>query len=153
MLATKTRRTVYWQQNHQTIRGTVRSFVLISLDSAYLFRSNTWEEGGSIMWCVVWKSTAEYMHCLVNAQFRFLRVLMRRCFCIHYEVHLENTCLFYNAYILLWWISGNHYDVIKWKNFPRNWPFMRWIHRSLVNSPHKGQWRGALMLFFLSVSE
>ena len=36
-------------------------------------------------------------------------------------------------------------DVIKWKNFPRYWPFVRGIHRSPVNSPHKGQWRGALM--------
>ena len=25
------------------------------------------------------------------------------------------------------------------------WPFVRGIHRSPVNSPHKGQWRGALM--------
>ena len=33
-----------------------------------------------------------------------------------------------------------HDDVIKW-----NWPFVRGIHRSPVNSPHKGQWRGALM--------
>ena len=39
----------------------------------------------------------------------------------------------------------NHDDVIKWKHFPRNWTFMRGIHRSPVNSPHKGQWRGALM--------
>ena len=30
-------------------------------------------------------------------------------------------------------------------NFLRYWPFMRRIHRSPVNSPHKGQWRGALM--------
>ena len=36
-------------------------------------------------------------------------------------------------------------DVIKWKHFPRYWPFVRGIHRSPVNSPHKGQWRGALM--------
>ena len=35
-------------------------------------------------------------------------------------------------------------DVIKWKYFPRYWPFVRGIHRSPVNSPHKGQWRGAL---------
>ena len=34
-----------------------------------------------------------------------------------------------------------HDDVIKWKN-SRSWPFVRRIHRSLVNS---GQWRGALM--------
>ena len=37
-----------------------------------------------------------------------------------------------------------HDDVIKWKHFPRNWPFVREIHRSPVNFPHKGQWRGAL---------
>ena len=37
-----------------------------------------------------------------------------------------------------------HDDVIKWKHFPRFWPFVRVIHRSLVNSPYKGQWRGAL---------
>ena len=39
----------------------------------------------------------------------------------------------------------SHDDVIKWKHFPRYWPFVRRIHRSPVNSPHKGQWRGALM--------
>ena len=38
-----------------------------------------------------------------------------------------------------------HDDVIKWKHFPRYWLFVRGIHRSPVNSPHKGQWRGALM--------
>ena len=29
--------------------------------------------------------------------------------------------------------------------FPRRWPFLRGIHWSPVNSPHKGQCRGALM--------
>ena len=38
-----------------------------------------------------------------------------------------------------------HDDVIKWKHFPRYWPFVRGIHRPPENSPHKGQWRGALM--------
>ena len=32
-----------------------------------------------------------------------------------------------------------HDDVIKWKHFPRFWPFVRGIHRAPVNSPHKGQ--------------
>ena len=36
-------------------------------------------------------------------------------------------------------------DVIKWKHFPRYWPFVRGIHRWPMNSPDKGQWRGALM--------
>ena len=38
-----------------------------------------------------------------------------------------------------------HDDIIKWKHFPRYWPFVWGIHRSLVNSPQKGQWCGALM--------
>ena len=38
-----------------------------------------------------------------------------------------------------------HDDVMKWKHFPRYWSFVRGIHRSLVNSPHKDQWRGVLM--------
>ena len=40
---------------------------------------------------------------------------------------------------------SRHDDVIKWKHFSRYWPFVRGIHRFPVNSPHKGQWRGALM--------
>ena len=47
------------------------------------------------------------------------------------------------------WSRGNiisqHDDVIKWNHFPRYWPFVWGIHRSPVNSPHKGQWHGALM--------
>ena len=41
------------------------------------------------------------------------------------------------------YIVGNlpwHNDTIKWKHFLRYWPFV-----SPENSPHKGQWRGALM--------
>ena len=44
-----------------------------------------------------------------------------------------------------------HDDVIKWKHFPRYWPFVRGIHRSPVNSPHKGQWRGALIYSLICV--
>ena len=44
-----------------------------------------------------------------------------------------------------------HDDVIKWKHFPRYWPFVRGIHRSPANSPHKGQWRGALMFSLICV--
>ena len=43
-----------------------------------------------------------------------------------------------------------HDDVIKWKHFPRYWPFVGGIHRSPVNS-HKGQWRGALMFSLICV--
>ena len=46
----------------------------------------------------------------------------------------------------------NHDDVIKWKHCPRYLPFVRGIHRSPVNSPHKGQWRTALMFSLNSAS-
>ena len=44
------------------------------------------------------------------------------------------------------WIPKMHEDVIKWKHFPCYWPFVLEIHWSPVNSPHKGQWRWALVL-------
>ena len=37
-------------------------------------------------------------------------------------------------------VENVHDDVIKWKHFPRYWPFVPGIHR--------GQWRRALMFFF-----
>ena len=52
--------------------------------------------------------------------------------------------------VMAWCLGADqviaHYDVMKWKHCPRYWPFVRGIHRSPVNSPHKGQWRGALMI-------
>ena len=38
-----------------------------------------------------------------------------------------------------------------WNHFPRYWPFVQGIHRSPVNSPHKGQWRGALIISLICV--
>ena len=48
--------------------------------------------------------------------------------------------------------SPFHDDVIKWKHLPRYWPFVRGIHRSPVDSPHKGQWRGAWMFSVICTS-
>ena len=48
-------------------------------------------------------------------------------------------------------LSEIHDDVIKWIHFPHYWPVVRGIHRSPVNSPHKGQWRGALMFSLICV--
>ena len=78
--------------------------------------------------------------------------------CIHFV--MATFGLWTDDRKLLRWMIGPHYwqiffgelvvvsfhdDVIKWKHFPRYWPFVRGIHRSPVNSPHTGQWRGALM--------
>ena len=51
-------------------------------------------------------------------------------------------------------VVESHDDVIKWKHFPRNWPFVRGIHRSPVNSPHK--WpvtRSFDVFFYLSLNK
>ena len=47
--------------------------------------------------------------------------------------------------------SRFHDDIIEWKHFPHYWSFVQKIHRLPVNSPHKGQWRGALLGFFICV--
>ena len=41
-----------------------------------------------------------------------------------------------------WTIS---HDDIKWKHLLHYWPFVKGIHWWSVDSPHKGQWHGALM--------
>ena len=45
-------------------------------------------------------------------------------------------------------VSAKHDDVIKWKHFPRYWTFVRGIHRSPVNSPHKGPTTRSFDVFF-----
>ena len=40
-----------------------------------------------------------------------------------------------------WSKPKNHEDVVKWKHFPRYWPLWG-------ESPHKGQWRGALIFLW-----
>ena len=68
--------------------------------------------------------------------------------CLTATSHYLNLCWLPISDFL--WHSP-HDDVIKWKHFPRNWPFVRGIHRSPVNSSHKGQWRGALMFSLICV--
>ena len=52
--------------------------------------------------------------------------------CFHFQLFLDRVI---------------HDVVIKWKYFPLRWPFVRGIHRSPVNSPYKGQWRGTFDVF------
>ena len=64
--------------------------------------------------------------------------------------------LFNNSYSNLFFGKDHHQftqhdDVIKSKHFPRYWQFVRGIHRSPVNSPHKGQWHGALVFSLICV--
>ena len=69
-------------------------------------------------------------------------------FCLDELIFDEKLCAFS---LLLYLVLYQHDDVMKWKHFPRYWPFVRGIHRSPVNSLHKGQWRGALMFSLICV--
>ena len=88
---------------------------------------------------------AWYIFCF-NICFKFLQLDNTAINSLEFRKHRE-WHIFYVP------MQGNstHDDVIKWKHFPRYWPFVRGIHRSPVNSPHKGQWRGALMFSLVCV--
>ena len=47
----------------------------------------------------------------------------------------------------------SHNDVIKWKHFPRYWPFVRGIHRSPVNSRTKPVTRSFDVFFDLHLNQ
>ena len=81
------------------------------------------------------------------------------CFRLHHQWAWRNTMIIditYMISVVTGWDFAHvtlhdnqkHDDVIKWKHFPHYQPFVRGIHRSPVNSPHKGQWRGALMILW-----
>ena len=67
------------------------------------------------------------------------------------QVRGVNKPIFFNLLFPLFFQTYQHDDVIKWKHFPRYWPFVRGIHWSPVNSPHKGHWRGALMFSLICI--
>ena len=104
---------------------------------------------------------------LLNSLSRKIRVIdncfifslfLHRCWSFYYmlsggnETSYKKSAFVVSVWFLRYvvkhrWYGSNllSHDVIKWKHFPRYWPFVRGIHRSPVNSPHKCRWRGALM--------
>ena len=64
-----------------------------------------------------------------------------------YKLHNGMEKNLYHSDSKLWFIKKTTWWRHQMGTFPRNWPFVRGIHRSPVNSPHKGQWHGALMFF------
>ena len=91
--------------------------------------------------------------CLIYDLYRFVIVLSVLPWVIYF-FRFSDTSMKYNIIISMpcqWYDTviandGKFYDdVTKWKHFRRNWPFVRGIHRSPVNSPHQGQWRRALI--------
>ena len=94
-----------------------------------------------------------------NCRYLFINGLKPKQNGIHFAVSFKcvftarNCSIFIQFALIIIQIDSinNHDDVIKWKHFPRYWPFVRGIHRSPVNFPHKGQWHGALMFSLICV--
>ena len=63
-----------------------------------------------------------------------------------YWLKSSNICQCGNDHCFVPPYSIHHDGVIKWKHFAHDLTFVRGIHRSQVNSPHKGQWHGAFSL-------
>ena len=85
-------------------------------------------------------TSVDYVFLMVLSEYRMTdqRAEQRCCVCESVD------------YFVPFWLSYD--DVTKWKHFPCHWPFVRRIHLSPVNSPHKGQWRGALMFSLICAS-
>ena len=74
-------------------------------------------------------------------------------------LRIKECCLWHGVWELLsrhfgLGIIGAHDDVMKWKHFPRYWPFLRGIHRihrSPMNYPQKGQSRRAFVFSLICV--
>ena len=81
---------------------------------------------------------AHYCYLAYNVTWDDVKTLLRVLWSfITFRIDVHHTL----SYLIMLY----HDDIIKWKHFPCYWPFVRGIHRSPVNSPHKGQWHGALM--------
>ena len=70
-----------------------------------------------------------------------------RCLSMYVSIYLYYSLIILQATSTFtaktWWCH-------QMETFPRYWPFVRGIHRSPMYSPHKGRWRGALMISLIS---
>ena len=119
-----------------THRGMLHYFFWFSISPANIYRKESWRD----TWMMEKKVYVSKFE--VNNGARLVLL-------VYYVARAGKHRLFENTVFPdhSWWNTARatHDDVIKWKHFPRNWPFVREIHRTPVNFPHKGQWRGALM--------
>ena len=138
----KLRVTGLWEEN-QPVAGGFPSQRASNEEKCFHLMTSSW---------VVLSFVSSHVIQCYNSRDVFIPAIQQDCF----------TCTTTIAWLLLYqwsnpgwygysWPWQTHDDVIKWKHFPRYWPFVRGIHRSPVNSPHKGQWHGALMFSFICV--
>ena len=110
----------------------INTLKLKNIDTIYMLQSLLAQNWSNVEKAYIGKAGLKIFNTSLN------QMNMRK-----YRVHAKK--LTKSLSMLCRWCVFVHDDDIKWKHFPRYWPFVRGIHRSPVNSPHKGQWRGALM--------
>ena len=64
------------------------------------------------------------------------------------SIHIMIDARFLTPYQMYAWLTWSSWWRHQMETF--YWPFVGGIHRSPVNSPHKGQWRGALIFSLIS---
>ena len=69
-----------------------------------------------------------------------------------WSVALNLFTLYFLSLGMSAFLTALYDDIIKRKHFLHYWPFVGGIHRSMVNSPHKGQRRVALMFSLICTS-
>ena len=111
-----------------------------------------WKKCTSIWWNVFDRSPGSCLIC-INC------VLISLC-SARYIMFNRQCSIFFSNFLFKIWLCHNN-DVIKWKKKSlHHWPLCgeftghRWIllTKAPVNSPHKGQWRGALMFSLIYAS-
>ena len=110
----------------------------------------TWQNSKSCSYVFIFtqKYTLQYTR-IMGLQFSWYHMMQHR-----FRLRVITQWILQNWQVKLGpgaWITrkhsnmATHEDVIKWKHFPRYWPFVRGTHWSSVNSLHRGQWRGDFM--------
>ena len=84
---------------------------------------------GALVFSLMWDWTNSWTIGGVTCDFRYHEVMWWRC---NVQLKTKRSTLL----ALCAWLYSPR---IKWKRFPRAWPFVKGIHRSSVDSPHKGR--------------
>ena len=105
-------------------------------------------------------SDALHLHCKkIRHTFSYIQFTPQHDAGIKFAYIISKTMMEINHWSLgdrnsIWKIESSilvHDHVIKWKRFPRYWPFVSGIHRSPMDSPHEGPVTRDLMFSFMLV--
>ena len=125
-----------------TTRARVKLPPSLEMKKKNISRIHGWAIG-CLSWLLLRKMTARYLDCIGKTCVVWAMFNPNDDCAVYINTYIAHSCIDING------IRRSHDDVIKWKHFPRYWPFVWGIHRSPVYSPHKGQWRGALMFYLI----